>query len=193
MPADSDLVTLGAFLADFDAYLKSDVVFWPMGGKAHMPALTLGGLLFVRRRLSARQARLDPARLTEYTALDREADSSFARWPVNIEKKAVKEISSRLNVWASALDECTDSPAACAENYSASVTNRVYLAMLLPMVEKVAAAEAHRSRLALLDQRLRNLIISGEFVWDAELVPAFPQQEFWFLYGRPQAKGLPKH
>ena len=186
MPPDSDLAALRAFLADFEAYLKSDVAFWPMGGRAHMPALTLGGLLFVRRRLSARQAHLDPASLTEYTALDREADSLFARWPVNIEKKAVKEISSRLNVWASALDECTDSPAACAENYSASITNRVYLAMLLPIVEKVAAAEAHRSRLALLDRRLRNIIISGEFVWDAELAPAFPREEFWFLYGKPQ-------
>ena len=186
MPPDSDLAALRAFLADFEAYLKSDVAFWPMGGRAHMPALTLGGLLFVRRRLSAHQAQLDPARLTEYTALDREADSLFARWPVNIEKKAVKEISSRLNVWASALDECTDSPAACAENYSASITNRVYLAMLFPIVEKVPEAETHRSRLSTLDRRLRNIIISGEFVWDAELAPAFPREEFWFLYGRPQ-------
>ncbi len=186
MPPDSDLAALRAFLAEFDAYLKSDAVFWPMGGKAHLPALTLGGLLFVRRRLSARQAHLDPAGLTEFASLNREADSLFARWPVNIEKKAVKEISSRLNVWASALDECTDSPAACAENYSASVTHRVYLAMLLPIVEKVDAAEAHRSRLALLDRRLRNIIISGEFVWDTDLAPAFPREEFWFLYGGPQ-------
>ncbi|MEK7312440.1 MAG: hypothetical protein AAB382_10735, partial [Chloroflexota bacterium] len=108
MSVDSDLSTLRAFLKDFEQYLKSDVAFWTVG--SDIPALTIGGLLFIRRTLSARRTQLSPAQSVEFDQLESQADVLFQRWPVNIEKKVVREISSRLNVWASAIEEGIDHP-----------------------------------------------------------------------------------
>ena len=191
MSLDSDLATLRAFLAEIELYLKSDVIYWPMGGQVfgqQMPALTLGGLLFVRRTLSARRNQLVPTQTIEFDQLDQQAEAFFGRWPANIEKKALKEISSRLNVWAAALDECNESPAACIENYHTTVNSRVYLALLMPLVARLGEADKFRARLAVLDSQLRNMLIPGNFIWDAALAPAFSREEFWFLYGQPRRK-----
>lgn len=191
MSINADLATLRAFLAEIELYLKSDVIYWPMGGQVfgqQMPALTLGGLLFLRHTLSARRDQLAPAQAGEFDQLDRQAEAFFSRWPVNIEKKALKEISSRLNVWAAALDECHESPAACVENYHTTVNSRAYLALLMPLVARLGEADKFRARLAVLDSQLRNILIPGNFIWDAALAPAFPREEFWFLYGQPKKK-----
>ncbi len=184
MSVDSDLSTLHAFLKDFEQYLKSDVVFWTVG--SDMPALTIGGLLFLRRTLSTRRTQLSPAQSVEFDRLESQADALFQPWPVNIERKVVREISSRLNVWASAIEEGIDHPTSFADNYAHSVNNRVYLSLLLPLVATLPEADPHRRRLSVLDARLRNVLIAGDFVWDGALTAAFPAAEFWFLYRRPK-------
>ena len=40
------------------------------------------------------------------------------------------------------------------------------------------------SRLVGQDHRLRARFVPGEFVWEPELQQAFPQTEFWYLYGQ---------
>ncbi len=192
MPPASDLAVLGTFLADFDPYLKSPVVFWPISGRlaggGEPPALTLGGLQLIRRRLAARQSQLSPADLTAYAQLDSQAETWLNRWPANIAHKASREISSRLNVWASALDEASESPSAFAENYKSAVSNRVYLALLAPLAGDAPDAARALAKLSALDGRLRRLITPGGFVWEADLASAFDRDEFWFLYGKPQLK-----
>ncbi len=192
MSPASDLAVLRAFLAEFDPYLKSPVVFWPLSGRlaggGEPPALTLGGLQLVRRRLAARQSQLAPADLTAYAQLDSQAETWLNRWPANIANKASREISSRLNVWASALDEASESPSAFAENYKSTVSNRAYLALLTPLAGDTPDAAPALAKLSALDGRLRRLIIPGDFVWEADLAPAFDRDEFWFLYGKPQLK-----
>lgn len=181
---DSDLSTLRAFLKDFEQYLKSDIAFWTVG--SDISALTIGGLLFIRRTLSARRTQLSPAQSAEFDQLESQADVLFQRWPVNIEKKVVREISSRLNVWASAIEEGIDHPTLFADNYPHSVNNRVYLSLLLPLVANLSEADPHRRHLSILDARLRGILAVGDFIWDAALAPAFPADEFWFLNGRPR-------
>jgi len=192
MSAESDLAALRTFLSEFDPYLKSDVVFWPLSGQSlvgkQLPALTIGGLLLVRRTLGAWRDQLPPTQLAEAERLESQAEALFSRWPVNIEKKALKEIGSRLNVWAAAIDECGDQPSSCAENYPATVNSRVYLALLFHHIAKLAEADKHRQRLSALDARWRNLLIPGDFIWEAALATALPRDEFWFLYGRPKTK-----
>jgi len=173
MSADSELNALRAYLSDFEPYLKSDVVFWTAG--SNLPALTLGGLLLIRRTLAARRAHLSPIQLAELDRLESQASLHLNRWPVNIEKKAMREISSRLNVWAAALEELGD-------NYAQAVYNRAYLALLLPIVARLPEAERYRQRLNALDPRLRAASTSSGFVWEAALAEAFSPDEFWFLY-----------
>ena len=179
MSLDSDLAALRAYLPDFEQYLKSDTIFWTAG--SNLPALTLGGLLFVRRALAARRAQMTAAQIAEFDQLESQAHLQFTRWPANIEKKALKEIGQRLNVWTAALEELGD-------NYAQAINTRAYLSLLLPLVERLPEAEPHRRRLNALDLRLRNRLTPGNFVWDASLADSFPRDEFWFLYGRPRKR-----
>lgn len=180
MSAENDLAALRAFLPEFESYLKSDTLFWTVS--ANLPALTVGGLLLARRRLEAWRAadQLSQAQMQEFDQLDGQASLLFNQWPVNIEKKAVKEFHSRLNVWADALTDLGD-------GYATAVTPRVYLGLLAPLVGRQAEGAALQSRLSGLDARLRSKITPGAFVWDAALTRAFPTPEFWYLYGKPSA------
>lgn len=181
MSAENDLAALRAFLPDFEAYLKSDTLFWTVSG--NLPALTVAGLLLALRRLGAwREAgQLSQTQMAEFDQLDGQASLLFNQWPVNIEKKAVKEMHSRLNVWANALDEL-------GEGYASAVMPRVYLGLLTPLVSRQPEGPTLQQRLSGLDARLRGKLTPGPFVWDEALAPAFPATEFWYLYGRPAAK-----
>jgi hypothetical protein len=44
-------------------------------------------------------------------------------------------------------------------------------------------AKAELDLLAHLDQILRSQLVSGQFIWDAELQKAFPAEPYWYLYG----------
>jgi hypothetical protein len=177
---ENDLATLEAFLSEFNPYLKSDVVFWNVG-KSNTPALTLGGILFLRRTLSARRTQLDPEQSKEFARLDLLANDLLNRWMANVEKKTLSEISSRLNVWDSAFDELAD-------HYPQAVYSRLYLALLMPIVAHLDEAERFRQRLSGLDSRLRGMFTVGNFVWDAAIAPTFPRELFWYLYGKPAPK-----
>jgi len=176
---ETDFATLRAFLPDFEAYLKSDTLFWTVS--ANLPALTVAGLLLARRRLEAQRGQLSPTQAAELDSLAFQADRLFNQWPVNIEKKAVKEMSSRLNVWAGGLDELQ------GDGYASAIMPRVYLGLLSPLITRQEEAPRLQSRLVALDARLRAKITRGAFIWDEALAPAFPASEFWYLYGRPTA------
>ena len=178
MTIENDLAALEAFLSEFEPYLKSDVVFWNVG-KSNTPALSLGGILLLRRLLSARRSQFSPEQAKEFARLDLLANDLLNRWVANVEKKALSEISSRLNVWNSAFDDLAD-------NYPQAVHTRVYLALLIPIIAHLNGAERFRLRLSELDSRLRNIFNEGDFVWDSAFALAFPRELFWYLYGKPK-------
>jgi hypothetical protein len=173
---DADLDTFRAFVGDFELYLKSETVYWTV--RANLPALTIGGLLLLRRTLGAYRSQMSDAEADAFDVQERLADAVFARWPVNIEKKALKEFGARLSQWAGVLDELGD-------GYSTAVTPRVHLGLLTALVSSQPEAGGLQKRLAALDIGLRARLQPGDFVWAADLAGAFPRDEFWFLYGRP--------
>lgn len=195
MSAEYDLAALRAFLEEFEPYLKSDVLFWPIRARGvegrQLPTLTIGGMLITRHKLAARRSQLSPADLTDYSQLNQQVDAALSRSPVAIEKRAESEFRSRLNLWASALEECGDNPAICADNFPASVTGRTILHLLLPYIGTSPAAEQMRQRLLMLDSVLRGLFVSGDFVWEANLANGFPRETYWYLYGRPRVNRRP--
>ncbi len=179
MPISSELTAFRAFVPEFEAYLKAQTLFYNVGG--NLPALSIGSLLHLRRALAARRDELSQAQLEEYDRLESQVSLLLNRWASNVEKKALKEISSRLNVWANALSELGD-------NYASAVHQRVYLALLMPLAARDPEADKFRQRLTTLDALLRNKITTGEFVWEPALAEAYPRSEFWYLYGKPLNK-----
>ena len=181
--ANPDLSALRAMLADFERYIISDEIFWELSERGpasnRYPKLTLGGLLLIVQRLGGQADPEIQAALTEQKVL-------FGRWRSNVERKALREIKTRLTAWNHFLHDCQENPSQCHDYYPTEVLARTYLTLLLNQVETLKDAEDYRRAVAAADNALRNEFKAGPFVWDAALAPQFNATQFWYLYGRPR-------
>lgn len=171
--------------ADLEAYLLSDVVFWSLTDSGsfqhHYPQLTLGGLLLTQAKVGALVSSLSPAGQTELAQIDQLIGATRLRWRANWEKKAEREVQTRINHWARTVNERS------AEDYHTAVVPRVMLELLLNDFGGKANQKLanHRARLDALDTLLRGRFSPGAMVLGAGLEQAFPPDTYWFLYGRP--------
>ncbi|MGH2619022.1 MAG: hypothetical protein ACRDHG_00430 [Anaerolineales bacterium] len=172
-------------VGELESYLLSPEIFWRMSGPANLPNLTLGGLELSRRALLAAIVKLD-------LAAQRRAHQAFeqieewrrqrrAAW----ERKAAGELKARLNQWRAYLQDLGEQPAE-SDRYAQEVRARAMASYLLE--ESVHQPEAGELRMSLeaLDTRLRASFEAGRFIWDSTLEPAYPAEDYWFLYGRPK-------
>jgi hypothetical protein len=167
MRFEPDLTTLRQMTSELSDYLLADVLFWPLGGSAHFPKLSLGSYLLTRARLAADpQGRAEP--------LNQQADRVLARWAATAERKAALELPVRVRLWQNYLEERQG-------RYATEVAQRAIVALLLQRFPVLG--ETPEARLvAGLDAALRGHSTAGEFVWEAAVQPAFPEDAFWFLY-----------
>ncbi len=164
-PAE-DRQFLEAALAEMKDYLLSDILYYPLSGS--LPRLTIGGLLLAQRRLHAYESA---------SSLDFELDTLRRKWRSAWEKKAAKELDARLILWRNYLQDYRADENQ-ADHYHHEVQWRVMLALLLDEIEQAS------DELAALDQLLRLKFRTGDFIWDDALKSEFPQEKFWFLYGK---------
>jgi hypothetical protein len=179
-----DLVACQAMVEEFEAYLESDVLYWQMDasrpGGDRLPKLTVGGFLERAGRLraaplsSTQRATLDEA--IRKFALARDAHRS--RYVTRV----LHDLRGRLDAWAWFLDDYARRPNEEAPYYPAQAHTRLAIELLIEELAGDSAAEF--VRLFALDQRLRADWIDGPFVWHMALVPTFPHERFWWLYGR---------
>lgn len=165
----TDLAALAAMTEQLEDYLLSDVDFWQLGGSSDFPRLSLGAYLLTRQRLTA-----TPNERPEIAALCQRGDATLAQWQAAAERKAAKELRTRVNLWQRYLDELQG-------RYATEVAQRVMAALLLRQFSRLTAAP-EALHLAALDARLQGRTTAGSFVWVPELQPAFPADDFWFLY-----------
>lgn len=155
-------------LEQLKPYLLSHEVFWNLGKD---PQLTLGNLLLAVASLQAAGA-LRPADAGALAAAQREWGSAW-------EKKAEREFAARLRLWSAYLEDLGEKPSQHASYYAGQVRHRVLLQLL------AAELPALSGQLAALDSRLRALTSASGFVWEPGLEPAFPKDDYWFLWVKP--------
>jgi hypothetical protein len=175
---------LARFLAvavpDLKTYLLSNNSYWNLSLKAPdgmppYPRFSLGWLLIYRRSLSA--ADLKP----EWQEILDAIDDIRTHWRSAWAKKAAREFGVRLNEWSRFINEVQADPAAHRSRYRYEVQRRTMLALLQQEAGELPAEQA--SLLTGLDAVLRGKWKPGPFIQDAVFQPAFPEGEFWFLYG----------
>ena len=182
----ADLAACQAMSQEFEAYLRSDVLYWQMDasrpGGDQLPKLTVSGFLERAQRLRAaslapvQQAALEQAiRLFEQT---REAHHS--RYVARV----VHDLRGRLDAWQWFLDDYAKQPEEQAAYYPAQAHTRLAIELLLNELSGRPEAAEFQQRLFTLDERLRADWIDGAFVWSPSLAHAFPRDRFWWLYGR---------
>lgn len=179
-----DLQILDNFSAQMHLYLPSDILFYPVGSG---PRLTLGSYLMRQHRLLLLRDYLDSA---EQNTLDHavgRAQTIFSANLVRFEHHAHEEMDARYRQWREYLRDVNRSGDEYAAYYATSVEPRAMLEALLTQfrLPPYQLNSTVPERLATLDKSLRARWRSGHFVWPEEWQPAYPQDQYWWLYGTP--------
>ncbi|MGH2538217.1 MAG: hypothetical protein ACRDHL_12540 [Candidatus Promineifilaceae bacterium] len=180
-----DLEVLEAMAAEMDEYLRSDVLFWPMG-RANLPRLTLGGYLMRQHRLLALRDLLDADQRARLEAAVERFDQALSDKIVRSEARATQELAARVRQWGEFMKDLGwDSGGA---HYPSAVETR---AMIAALMDKLSSPpyrleeEATRA-LGAHDRYLRNNWQPGAFIWPEGWQPAYPEAAYWWLYGLPR-------
>jgi hypothetical protein len=187
-----DLEILTAMAGEMESYLNSNVLFWRMG-ISRMPALTLGGYLMRQHRLLALRNLLTAEQLAELDAAVFEYNKALVEKTVRFEQKAQRELDARLRQWDEYLKDVERGVATSTSNYSTAVETWAMVAAIVDQLQLAPYTLERRipQQTALLDNQLRRLWEPGEFIWPDEWQPAYPETDYWWLYGKPRDKRRP--
>jgi hypothetical protein len=181
-----DATVLAAFAGQMAEYLDSDILFWP-APRGGMPMLTLGGYLLREHRLAALKELLAPEQRAQVDAAVFQFNQALADRVVRFETKAHHELEARLRQWEEYLKDMDRGTFDRGSNYDTAVETRAMIEALLNRLSMPPYRAEGRptQHLAMLDTRLRGRWRPGEFVWPAAWAAAYPQAEYWWLYGAP--------
>jgi hypothetical protein len=186
---EQNLSLLEMMVDEFDSFILSAQVFWPISQHgirgASLPRMTLGGLQLLLDELAAQYPQMDSKQARQYDRLIHKVENLRGRWQSAIEKKALRELQARLNLWGAYLNDLEDQPE-WIENYLREVRNRVMIHHLIDILKHSPELEAELQMVSNLDHRLRDFVIPGKFIWEDSLQPVYPQEKFPYLYLRPR-------
>lgn len=182
-----DVAILTAMAGEMAEYLDSDILYWP-APRGGMPTLTLGGYLLREHRLLSLTGLLSAERQAQVAAAVTRFNQALVDRVVRIEKKAHHELEARLRQWEEYLKDMDRGAFDRSTNYDTAVETRAIIQALLDRLSlppyRLEARPAQN--LSTLDTRLQNRWRPGEFVWPAAWATAYPQAEYWWLYGSPR-------
>ena len=172
------LVAVAESLPD---YLLSNVLFWPVSGFSQ--PLTPGNLLFAFKKVAFNSGQ-DPDHLDDPTLIQIEKIKTQYRsaWISKVDQ----EIRSRLNQWKNTLADISQGD---PNALGISAAGRLRTLLTLLMNEDPRLLSAFSTECSVLDSRFRMHTVDAEFIWDAKLAPAFPKEEYWFLYRKFSGEG----
>ena len=185
---ERDLVVLEAMAAEMDEYLRSDVLFWPLSGSGDLPRLTLGGYLMRQHRLLELRDLLDMEEQERLHAAIAQYHDALEEKVVRLEKKAHEELEARRRQWREYLRDA-ERGAGISYYPSAVETRDMIEALIAQMrVSPYQLQPEIPQKLALLDRQLRRHWQPGDFIWPPEWQPAYPSEEYWWLFGHPKKR-----
>ncbi len=173
---EQDRQFLLAGIPELQAYLLSKELYYPITARGvDLPRLTLGGVLLALARLRGANQAAD---------LEGAVEAIRLKWRSAWEAKASREVRARLALWQNYLADVRQNPDQHAPYYRQEVRVRAMLDLLLADLPQEAP---ETTSLHDLDERLRRMLIPGEFVWEPAVQAAFPPETFWYLYGKLKA------
>lgn len=187
-----DLKEAEAMANSLASYVRQDNLYGSVGGGlfsgGNMPSLTVGALLMRLRRLNSFTDQLSPAQREQLARIQATHDAVAKEWRVHYEAKMLREANSRLDAMKTFFDECAQSPANCPRNYLPEVLRRTIVEELrIAMQERNIDEGEIKHKAQTTDSRLRRYVQPSHFIWASELQPAYPQTQFWWMYGEPPA------
>ncbi len=183
-----DLTILQAMASQTADYLKSETLFWPMGF-SQMPKLTLGGFWLRQHRLTALHTLLTGEQQAQLSIAIKTFETAVSNQIVRTEQRTYTELEARIRQWGEYLRDVSGGKSAEIAGYAAQVEVRAIIAALIAQLQQppYRLNPAQVESVLAQDKALRARWHSGPFVWPDKWQPAYPQPEFWWLYGRPKA------
>lgn len=184
-PIEFNLVLLNEMMEEFEAFILSKELFWPLQRKSFantpFPQLSLGALLLTLDELHALQAEMNPLQAQTYDEQTLKFERFSEKYRVAIENKAAREEITRTNLWRAFLEDMQEDPDVVDE-YARQVRNRV----LMVKLGRIASGD----QVSVADQEIDAWIFLEsdpvEFLWDKRLMPIFPIDDYPFLYVKPR-------
>lgn len=183
-----DLTILEAMIENMADYLSVDSLFYPLPNPSY-PRLTMGGYWMREERLSALSFLLDAAQQSRLQEIQAKFSEISVNNPHQIRQKAGEELQARLRQWRGYLKGFEQDKDESEAYYSNDVQVRLVLDILLSKFGGTSdeLAPTVAEEVATLDVRLNNIWQAGSFVWPSDWRSAYPEDDYWWLYGLPNA------
>jgi hypothetical protein len=176
-------------LDELESYLLTSEVFWALSkrtlGSIPLPRLTLGGLMLILDELTAQTPEMKPKQKMRHERMLRKYDRTSLKWRVALEKKAVRELNSRLNLWRAYIQDVEEQSESIMD-YPQEVRNRVMIEHLMNTIGSHLDLKVEIQAINALDHRIKDFVIPGKFLWDDPLQNIYPQEDFPYLYVSPR-------
>lgn len=188
---DRDLSEANALAEALDTYVNGDDLYGTVSGlyatAPDMPSVTIGGLLMRLRRLKELEDRMSAAQKGILTNAEIQHADVRQKQAGRYHEKVVNEAGARLRSLEAFFAECEDDPQACAESYLPEAQRRTIVQEIVNALERYNLPLIHfDDTLRQRDAQLRRFTEPSDFIWSAELQPAYPEDVYWWLYARPK-------
>ena len=189
---DQDLREAEAMTKGLENYLKGDTLYASAGGGifsfGNMPTMTVGALLMRLRRLGVLRMQLNTQQREQLAELNHQHEEARDEFRAHYEKKMLWEANSRLDSIRQYFSEASTSDGAVS-NYPPEMLRRTIVQELLVAMDELRIQSAELdTKVRQIDSRLNGIATERTgFLWDAQLEPAYPQKDYWWLYRKPRA------
>lgn len=181
---DRDLYELTTMASSLEKYIQDDDVFHnPQGMFSSMPPMTLGTFIMRLRRLSALQSELDVASRTQLSHAVQEFEKVQRDWQEHYKQKLEQELRVRLDSIQTFFGELSDDPEKAVDDYYPELLARTVIEELLIQASDDMSVDANLlDEIHNIDEQWDSISHDSYFHWDERLRPAYPQDNFWWLY-----------
>ncbi|MCB0032690.1 MAG: hypothetical protein KDE51_01620, partial [Anaerolineales bacterium] len=183
-----DLYIFERMTEELEAYLDSNTLIWELSN-ANMPKLTLGGCLMRHNRLHVLKDSLQPAESMWLYDVAIQFNKILAERVVKTEKRAHEELHARTGEWIRELQRFPTYMLEGWQSYADVVDTRVVMDALTRFLQMspYQLDQKLKAEVEMFDTNLRKRWEHGTFVWPVIWQPAYPADEYWWLYGQLKA------
>lgn len=187
---EQDLAVAKALAAHLIPYVYEKELYGTvsgMFGSGSMPRLTIGALLQRLSQLHAMEDQLTDSQKEQLSQIDAQNEAAYKEWTIHYTDKLVQEGNSRLKMIEKFFEDCDQDPRTCAANYATEANRRTIVHEILKALQAHNASNSDlTNNVRRVDSKLRRYAPpSDQFVLSSALQPAYPRDEYWWLYALP--------
>jgi hypothetical protein len=179
---ERDLKEAQAMAEALVPYVYEDELYGRVG--MNMPSLTVGAVLLRLHRLRELSNRLSPDQLSTLQNIEHQVQTVRHEWGNHFEKKLSREAEARLRDIMTYVKEAKEAPRNAANSYMPEALRRTIVQDILEAMS-VSDRETIGTRVRQVDGDIRRYLQDADFIWSADLRPAYPIETYWWLYKRP--------